>query len=252
MLVKRKAARDNEMILPTSSCCLGARKSAWKAWPFILFALAATTLLLWATSIASTDPPEDVHSSPQVAVAARCVDLKPECSEWVADHQCRTNPQFMHHFCSASCKLCIGASITRPGGAGPAVDAVSRQPPAAMPSRAPNGQIGRPVVYERPSVWTSAAEKTAAQRSAGQSLPVVEQAVVVDSSANREPDERSTVERPALSVAQPSEDCEDLHTRCEAWSQAGECEKNPSFMKVGCKMSCRLCTSMSPLGRMAA
>merc|ERR1740133_594107 len=104
------------MVLPTSSCCGGARKSPSTTWPLLLLGLAAIALLLRALVFpAATEPSEDMHSSPQAAVTAHCVDLKPGCSEWAAEHQCRTNPQFMHHFCGASCKVCNDLTV---GGAG--------------------------------------------------------------------------------------------------------------------------------------
>ena len=35
--------------------------------------------------------------------------------------------------------------------------------------------------------------------------------------------------------------CEDSHENCESLAKAGECEKNPSYMKPNCKLSCGLC-----------
>ena len=35
--------------------------------------------------------------------------------------------------------------------------------------------------------------------------------------------------------------CEDNHENCESWAKTGECEKNPSYMKPNCKLSCGLC-----------
>jgi prolyl 4-hydroxylase len=38
-----------------------------------------------------------------------------------------------------------------------------------------------------------------------------------------------------------SEECKDTHELCEFWAQSGECKKNPSFMEVGCAVSCGTC-----------
>ena len=32
--------------------------------------------------------------------------------------------------------------------------------------------------------------------------------------------------------------CRDSNGRCSEWSRQGECEKNPAWMKVNCKLSC--------------
>ena len=223
MIVRRKAPRDNEMILPTSNCC-PARKSASAAWPLLLLALAATALLLRMLVFpAATGPLEDVHSSTQAAVTSRCVDLNPECSAWAADNQCRRNPQFMHQFCSASCKLCSDGAVVPQGGVTSVVNsqplatiAVASQLRTTSPraSRAPSGRVETPAV-ER----------------------------LVESPA---------VERPLSAALLQHDGCEDPHTRCEAWRQAGECEKNPAFMKLGCRRSCRLCPNASAPGTAAA
>lgn len=43
---------------------------------------------------------------------------------------------------------------------------------------------------------------------------------------------------PPEPVAPP--ECADKHDRCRAWSNTGECDKNPSFMLSECKWSCRV------------
>jgi len=35
--------------------------------------------------------------------------------------------------------------------------------------------------------------------------------------------------------------CTDFHSRCAAWSMAGECSKNPGFMRASCRKSCGSC-----------
>ena len=57
-------------------------------------------------------------------------------------------------------------------------------------------------------------------------------------------------ERPP-SAAQ-GEGCEDLHASCGGWMVAGECERNPSFMKLSCRRSCRLCPAASLSAHTAA
>jgi len=39
----------------------------------------------------------------------------------------------------------------------------------------------------------------------------------------------------------PTLDCNDAQDECRSWAEGGECDKNPGFMHVSCKMSCRLC-----------
>ncbi len=36
-------------------------------------------------------------------------------------------------------------------------------------------------------------------------------------------------------------DCDDSHDQCPEWAYFGECEKNPGFMNVTCKKSCKVC-----------
>ena len=35
--------------------------------------------------------------------------------------------------------------------------------------------------------------------------------------------------------------CHDEHTDCQGWAASGECDANPAFMHVSCKLSCNLC-----------
>lgn len=36
--------------------------------------------------------------------------------------------------------------------------------------------------------------------------------------------------------------CTDDNASCESWAEGGECEKNPKYMLVNCKKSCKQCT----------
>jgi len=39
--------------------------------------------------------------------------------------------------------------------------------------------------------------------------------------------------------------CFDDHVKCHAWASRGECESNPSYMKVSCRLSCGVCIPTS-------
>ena len=249
-MIRRKAPRDDELVLPTSSCCGGARKTASAAWPLLLLALAAAALLLRALVFPpATEPSEDMYSSPQAAVVARCIDLKPGCSEWAADHQCRTNPQFMHHFCGASCKVCNDLTAGGPGGVESVVDSLSR---AAL-DLASEPRATEPLGGKAPTVVY--ASQPRASTAPSRSVEVAEKPAVVTPAAVRpavsdkpaapnprtHPPKAKVVERPPSAAQQQGEGCEDLHTSCGGWTVAGECERNPSFMKLSCRRSCRLC-----------
>ena len=249
-MIRRKASRDDGMVLPTSSCCGGSRKSASTAWPLLLLALAATALLLRAVVFpAATEPSEDMYSSPQAAVTAHCVDLKPECSEWAADHQCRTNPQFMHHFCGASCKVCNDLTVGEAGGVESVMDSLSvaaldlaSEPRATEPlgGKAPTVvYASQPRASTAPSsrvvgAVTPAVVTPAAVRPAGSDKPAAP-------NPRTHPPKAEVAGRPLSAAQQQGEGCEDLHTSCGAWMAAGECERNPSFMKLSCRRSCRAC-----------
>eukprot|EP00435_Cladocopium_sp_Y103_P011584 s1599_g3.t1 len=35
--------------------------------------------------------------------------------------------------------------------------------------------------------------------------------------------------------------CRDFHNSCAAWAEHGECQQNPSYMKVQCALACNSC-----------
>ena len=39
------------------------------------------------------------------------------------------------------------------------------------------------------------------------------------------------------------EECKDNNVSCEAWAKSGQCKKNPGYMLVNCKKSCKTCDS---------
>lgn len=41
-------------------------------------------------------------------------------------------------------------------------------------------------------------------------------------------------------VASPTK-CVDTNKECPNWAKNGECEKNPKYMNVGCRLSCGIC-----------
>lgn len=46
---------------------------------------------------------------------------------------------------------------------------------------------------------------------------------------------------PTKAPTQSPGKCVDNHNRCSYWASIGECNKNPRYMKVNCKKSCRVC-----------
>ena len=38
-----------------------------------------------------------------------------------------------------------------------------------------------------------------------------------------------------------ADECADQHTGCAGWAAAGECDKNPGFMRSSCEKSCDAC-----------
>ena len=41
--------------------------------------------------------------------------------------------------------------------------------------------------------------------------------------------------------AETGKECVDNHENCPYWSEIGECDKNPSYMRINCKKSCDRC-----------
>ena len=39
----------------------------------------------------------------------------------------------------------------------------------------------------------------------------------------------------------PTGRCLDQHEKCSYWAEHGECEKNPTWMKPNCQLSCKQC-----------
>ena len=42
-----------------------------------------------------------------------------------------------------------------------------------------------------------------------------------------------------------NEDCKDDNAQCTTWAGRGECNKNPNYMLVSCKLSCKQCGKFS-------
>ncbi|XP_033642569.1 high choriolytic enzyme 1-like [Asterias rubens] len=43
----------------------------------------------------------------------------------------------------------------------------------------------------------------------------------------------------------PTNNCVDNNVNCGYWARVGECQRNPNYMNVNCRRSCRICTSSS-------
>lgn len=254
MMIRRKVSQDGLPVLPTSSC-EGARKSAIEWWPLLLLAIGTTTALLLRALVfpAETEPLADMHSSPQASIVAQCVDLKPGCSEWAAEHQCRTNPLFMHQFCGASCKVCNDLTVGGTGGVNSALDSlssaaldISSEPRTIEPL---GGKVPTASGAGARKPFTLGAEKPAVVTPAVAAVrPAVSDKPAAPNPRTRPPTQVD--ERPP-SAAQ-GKGCEDLHASCGGWMVAGECERNPSFMKLSCRRSCRLCQAASLSAHTAA
>ena len=42
-----------------------------------------------------------------------------------------------------------------------------------------------------------------------------------------------------------NEDCKDDNASCATWAGRGECDRNPGYMLVSCKLSCKKCSGRS-------
>ena len=42
-------------------------------------------------------------------------------------------------------------------------------------------------------------------------------------------------------------DCKDKHESCDFWASKGECENNPNYMLVKCRVSCDVCDRFSTI-----
>lgn len=44
-----------------------------------------------------------------------------------------------------------------------------------------------------------------------------------------------------INAPEPKPGCENKNPLCQFWTDLGECDKNPAFMKVDCALSCDAC-----------
>jgi hypothetical protein len=234
MLVKRNISCSKDMVLPTTHCCASRASRASTAWPIILLVLTATALIVRTVAFESETEPPALESAPP------CVDRAFHCHEWAAKGECRTNPSFMATTCPASCHLCSDVVLVRRDG----VDSPVSKSAAGVeaPTVAATAAAAAAGTAAAAAATKPAAAAATADAASGVKIRYFSGGVEVPALAGRASEK--PVERP-LSAAQQQQgsgSCEDTHTRCEAWSLAGECEKNPSFMHRSCRSSCGLCS----------
>lgn len=152
-----------------------------------------------------------------------CQDRHAGCSAWAEDGECFRNSDFMTAICPQSCKDCEQSRMD-----------VSSQSDCVD-------------VDEKCSVWAKAGECTENPDYMHALCPL--SCVVCTSSYHNEnlgpsPDESGSVARgndDLQAIQFKGFHCDDTDKHCRYWAKQGECETNPTFMRVYCRRSCSVC-----------
>lgn len=183
------------------------------------------------------------------AVDVMCIDRNPalECGAWAAHGECTRNSGFMRAHCRKSCNLCDGLPV--------APDPPKPPKPPATPPPPPKCQDRNDLC----SSWARAGEcernlkfmHSQCMKSCGQCVdPDAEQeekdAMHRRHKAAEDAGKPFAESAPAQGTAPASSavQCVDANNRCPEWGEAGECRRNPTFMRTNCPKTCDLCNEI--------
>ncbi|XP_078687757.1 uncharacterized protein LOC144919944 [Branchiostoma floridae x Branchiostoma belcheri] len=164
-----------------------------------------------------TDPPgdreDDTVEAPMMSPEQACADRNQYCESWASQGYCRSNYAYMVQSCRRACGFCTVSG----GGSTSMTTNNCMDNHYHCPSWATRGFCAQGTShyaymmrYCRKSCRKCTAEGTGTG-SGGQ--------------------------------GGGDRDCRDTHQHCEDWARRGECTKNPNYMHVRCRPSCRLCTT---------
>ena len=166
---------------------------------------------------------------PSYDLKVECSDRHPNCAKWSRSGECTKNPYWMSENCRRSCNKC---SATRAQTCGGGAQQQQRQKPAPAPVR--------PSKCESPGCFNE---------------NICCQFWGIQGQCARNATWMSCNCRVSCGYCIPQDyfygTCDDYHRDCPAWSQRGECQKNP-WMLENCKLSCQTCLSSFELREMCA
>ena len=122
--------------------------------------------------------------------------------------------------------------------------------PTAAPTPAPTPAPTTPAPTPAPTAAPTAAP-TPAPTTAPTPAPTMAPTPVSTTSPSETPNSEFTaILVPAISLEPtkgvPVVECEDEHADCGYWSSIGECDINPDYMHLICKVSCETCPTPAP------
>lgn len=196
--------------------------------------------------------PEGGEVQGQQLPEVKCSDRNPteECSAWASHGECTRNPGFMRAHCRKSCNLCSEGLAAR-GSATPAdeaallggeMDGKCKDVEEMCSAWAKGGECDRNTKFMHSQCRKScglcvdeSAEQEAKDAKARRHKAALSR-TLPQLGANKQP-----AESPALESPGPAVQCVDANSRCGDWAKAGECSRNPQFMRSNCMKSCDLC-----------
>lgn len=152
-----------------------------------------------------------------------CVNKDRRCVQWARNYACQKNYQYMKINCPLACNFCRITTCIDEN--------------RSCYTWARNGECRRNPGYMHKKCRKSC-------QLCGGTKPT--KAVTKPTTTTKRP--TTTTKRPTTSP-KPDSSCIDKHKLCDAWSKDDECKKNPRYMHVNCRKSCRLCGGPKPTPR---
>ncbi len=174
--------------------------------------------------------------------APTCFDNDNRCPGWAASNECLNNPVWMSNNCKLSCGICQisendgEADDNGENGDDIESDSLIETPPPLC--RDNNDRCGEwAATNECSSNPTWMLENC--KLSCNVCTVTTERSIQPTPTTETNEQEECVDLREGCHESGPSGDC--LLTKCEFWTQEGECEINPSYMLSNCAKSCGKC-----------
>ncbi|GKY95435.1 hypothetical protein MPSEU_000505000 [Mayamaea pseudoterrestris] len=149
-------------------------------------------------------------------------DKHERCSVWAEEGECLRSTAYMQEHCPASCQLLQQAL-------GSDEEKTQR---VLEPNECED-------LHERCSLWAIAGECEVNPKDMKKYCRKVCKFCFDEGDEGDEDDDNDDDDDTV--VDEQIADCKDTHELCSFWAEHGECQKNPTFMEVGCSKSCKTC-----------
>merc|ERR1712079_606411 len=150
---------------------------------------------------------------------ADCKDDDTRCSSWAAQGHCTSRYDYMRTTCKRACSHCPeGGTATTSG------PIVTGRPGECIDGHSKCSEWASEGECDKNPIWMKENCRVSCGTCDGGPTPSTP----------------STGGPPT----NPPGNCKDDNSRCEEWAGKGECEANPEYMLVNCKLSCKACDDM--------